>query len=80
MVKRIGDGLMVVFEEAPFAVRAAIAAKLAVAGTTWPVPLHVRMGLHTGSAHLVDGDYHASTVNRAARISPIAHPGADPRV
>ncbi len=75
VVKRIGDGLMAVFAEASNASRAAIEAQSAMIDTAFPVDVKVRIGLHTGSAHLVDGDYHAPTVNRAARIAAAAHPG-----
>ncbi len=74
VVKTIGDGLMAVFAEATDAVTAAIDAQLVIARTKWAVLLRVRMGMHTGPAHLVDGDYHAPAVNRAARVAAIAHP------
>ena len=38
-------------------------------------PLRVRMGLHTGTAELRDGDYFGSSVNRAARLMGVAHGG-----
>jgi len=74
VVKTIGDGLMAVFTEAPNGAAAAIEGQRTIGGTEWAVPLKVRMGLHSGIAHLIDGDYHAPTVNRAARISSTAHP------
>ena len=35
----------------------------------------MRMGVHTGTAELRDGDYYGSSVNRAARIMAVAHGG-----
>ena len=40
-----------------------------------PEPLRVRMGLHTGSADLRDGDYYGRAVNRAVWVSAAAHGG-----
>jgi len=50
------------------AVTAAIDAQLAMGAEPWPEtgPLRVRMGLHTGEAEVVDGDYHGPPLNRAA--------------
>ena len=39
------------------------------------MPIGVRMGLHTGAARPVDGDYHAPAVNRASRVAGAARPG-----
>jgi DNA-binding SARP family transcriptional activator len=75
VVKSIGDGMMAVFADAPSAVDAAIDAQLAISHAAWTVPIGVRVGVHTGVAHLIDGDYHAPTVNRAARVAATAHPG-----
>jgi predicted ATPase/class 3 adenylate cyclase len=75
VVKSIGDGMMAVFADAPNAVAAAIDSQRAISHATWAVPIGVRMGVHTGVAHLIDGDYHAPTVNRAARVAGTAHPG-----
>ena len=38
-------------------------------------PISVRMGLHTGTAELRDGDYYGSVLNRAARLMSVAHGG-----
>src|SRR6185295_16667522 len=38
-------------------------------------PLRVRIGIHTGIAEARDGDYYGTTVNRAARLMALAHPG-----
>jgi predicted ATPase/class 3 adenylate cyclase len=74
VVKSTGDGLMAAFGDASDAVRAAIDAQRAIGGEPWTLPIAARMGLYTGTAQAVDGDYHAPAVNRAARIAGAAHP------
>jgi class 3 adenylate cyclase len=77
VVKETGDGVHAVFPTADSAVRAAIAAQVALGAEDWSVsePLRVRMGLHTGVAELREGDYYGGAVNRAARLMAIAHGG-----
>ena len=43
--------------------------------TTDPLALSARMALHTGEAELREGDYHGTTLNRAARLMAIGHGG-----
>ncbi len=76
-MKTTGDGVHAVFATADAAVAAALAAQHAIAAERWGVspPLSVRMGLHTGSAELRDGDYYGSVLNRAARLMSAAHGG-----
>ncbi len=76
-VKTEGDSFFVVFERAPDGVAAAVEAQRALFGETWPdgVAVRVRMGLHTGSGELTEGDYVGIDVNRAARVSAAAHGG-----
>lgn len=70
-----GDSLFVVFARASSAVEAAAALQFAFHTESWPEPvrLRVRMGLHSGEAHLRDSDYLGPTVNRCARLRSIAH-------
>ena len=73
-----GDSFVAVFASAVSAVEAAGACQLRLGSEAWPpgaVP-HVRMGLHTGEAHVRDGDYadHAPIV-RCARVTAAAHGG-----
>jgi predicted ATPase/class 3 adenylate cyclase len=76
VVKTTGDGFHAVFAVAPDALAAAISAQLALQHQSEPFGLlRVRMGLHTGTAELRDGDYFGSAVNRAARLMSIAHGG-----
>src|SRR6185312_7701777 len=65
-----GDSFFAVFASAVAAVEAAGACQLRLGREAWPegAALRVRMGLHTGEAHVRDGDYvdHAP-INRCAR-------------
>jgi class 3 adenylate cyclase len=66
-----GDSFFVVFESASEAVKAAWEAQDALAEGM----ITVRMGLHTGNPHVVDGEYVGEAVHLAARIAGIAHGG-----
>ena len=73
-----GDSFFAAFASAVSAVEAAGACQLRLNGEAWPAGavLRVRMGLHTGEAHVHDGDYvdHAP-INRSARVKAAAHGG-----
>jgi class 3 adenylate cyclase len=77
VVKTTGDGFHAVFSTAEAAIRAAIDAQVALSTESWDVIglMRVRMGLHTGTADLRDGDYYGSVLNRAARLMSVAHGG-----
>ena len=66
-----GDSFFVVFESASEAATAAWEAQEALAAG----PITVRMGLHTGNPHVVDGEYVGEPVHLAARIAGVAHGG-----
>jgi hypothetical protein len=69
VVKMRGDGLHAVFAAAQDAVAAAVAGQRALQAEEWDAGIGrmpVRMGGHSGSAQLRDGDYFGPTVNRAA--------------
>jgi predicted ATPase/class 3 adenylate cyclase len=72
-----GDGLSAAFARVRDAVDAAGAMRAALDAEPWPEPiaLKVRIGLHTGEAFEVDGDYLGTAVNRAARVVSMAHGG-----
>jgi predicted ATPase/class 3 adenylate cyclase len=73
-----GDSFFVAFREAPAAVAACAAAQRALAAYEWPSPdvtPRVRMGLHTGWAIPVGGEYASVEVHRAARVAAAAHGG-----
>ena len=73
-----GDSVFVAFSDAGAAVRACIEAQRALDTHEWPTPESrpsVRMGLHTGHAEPVDGEYASPEVHRAARVASAAHGG-----
>src|SRR5829696_8711081 len=72
-----GDAFFVVFTSPAAAVRAAVAAQLALAAHDWSPgpPVRVRMGLHTGEGTRGGDDYAGLDVHRAARIADAAHGG-----
>src|SRR6266516_7844316 len=73
-----GDSFFATFASAVSAVEAAGVCQLRLNGEAWPegAVLRVRMGLHTGEAHVQEGDYvdHAP-INRCARVKAAAHGG-----
>ena len=72
-----GDSFLVAFGDPDAAVLAAVDAQLAITDATWPGEraVRIRVGLHTGYARCVDGDYHALSINQAARIVDTANGG-----
>ena len=66
-----GDSFFVAFPTAPGALGAAHAAQAALAD----LPLRVRVGIHTGTPDVIDGDYLGMDVHRAARIAAAGHGG-----
>jgi len=77
VVRTEGDALFAAFQEAGNGVRAAIDGQRALTEHDWPsgVDLAVRIGLHTGEAHLAGDDYGGFDVNRVARIAAVGHGG-----
>jgi predicted ATPase/class 3 adenylate cyclase len=74
-VRTEGDAVFAVFESASAAVSAAAAAQQEIAHGTWPEPLRVRMGLHTGEGIRGGDEYIGLDVHRAARIAAAGHGG-----
>ena len=72
-----GDGFGAAFASAPEAVAAAVDAQQSLELESWPdgIPVHVRMGLHSGTATERDGNYFGGVVNRAARITMVGRGG-----
>jgi predicted ATPase len=66
-----GDAFFVAFPTAPGALRAAAESLDALSAG----PIHVRMGIHTGTPHLTDEGYVGADVHRAARIAAAGHGG-----
>ena len=75
--KHLGDGMCAVFASAPGAVGAAVSAQAALQREAWPRGrrLAVRMGIHSGEAFPLGGDYFGPAVNRAARVMGTANGG-----
>lgn len=76
VVKRLGDGLMAAFWDAPAAVNAAFAAAERIASIE--VEGHrpqLRTGIHLGRPRKVGHDYFGVDVNIAARLAQAAKPG-----
>ena len=74
----MGDGMAVAFRSAVGATRAVLEAQRALMVAAWPPEtgvLKVRMGLHTDSAVLRDGQYVNPPLNRCARLMAAAHGG-----
>src|SRR5256712_2435031 len=66
-----GDAFFVAFPTAPGALGAAAEALEGLAAG----PIRVRIGIHTGTAYLSEGDYVGMDVHRAARIAACGHGG-----
>jgi predicted ATPase/class 3 adenylate cyclase len=72
-----GDAFFVVFASADDAATAAAEAQMALAGYEWPGEheIRVRMGMHTGEPHVIDGRYVGLDVHQAARVMAAGHGG-----
>ncbi|MDT5037852.1 MAG: hypothetical protein QOE03_3037, partial [Micromonosporaceae bacterium] len=73
-----GDSLFAAFADPSAALLACMAGQRALAAHEWPAPgvrPLVRMGLHTGFAEPVGGEYASPEVHRAARVADAAHGG-----
>src|SRR6185295_10874031 len=73
-----GDSVFAVFADANAAVRACIEGQRALDAHNWRDPQSrpkVRMGLHSGYASPVAGEYATPEVHRAARVAAAAHGG-----
>ncbi len=71
------DEFFAVFEDAPAAVRAAIAIQRTMAAKAWPRGrvVRVRIGLHRGRPTLTETGYVGIAVHTAARVCACAHGG-----
>ncbi|HSC21175.1 MAG TPA: adenylate/guanylate cyclase domain-containing protein [Solirubrobacterales bacterium] len=76
VVKRLGDGLMAAFWDAPSAAGAAFAAQERIAAVEVAgFRPQLRTGIHLGRPRKVGGDYLGVDVNIAARLCDAAKPG-----
>ncbi len=71
----VGDAFCVAFSDAASAIGAAIDAQHALRAEDWrEAPIHVRMGLHSGSVELADEEiFRGPSLARAARVMSAAH-------
>ena len=77
IVKELGDGLMVWFDDPTTALRSTcgLLASVGAARDAAEFPLAVRMGMHVGEVIARGTDFIGSTVNIAARVAELAGPG-----
>ena len=76
VVKRLGDGVMAVFDSPEDAVAAALGAREAAAGVAiGDHSARLRAGVHVGKPRMLGGDYLGVDVNVAARVAQAAGPG-----
>jgi adenylate cyclase len=80
IVKTTGDGALVEFASAVDAVRCAMEIQRAMAERNAAIPedrrIEFRMGINVGDIIIDDGDIYGDGVNIAARVEPLAGPGA----
>ena len=70
-----GDELFAAFAASDEAATAAVDAQRRLGGHTWPLPVRVRIGLHTAPATLDADGYIGVDVHRAFRIANAGHGG-----
>jgi class 3 adenylate cyclase len=77
IVDDTGDASFAAFDDPDDAIRASLAAQRAIASTTWPgdVALKIRIGIHTGEAYLVGNRFVGLAVHEAARVCDSASGG-----
>ena len=77
-----GDSTVSVFDSAPAAVEAALAANRTLTAEEWPPGIRIvaRWGIHTGEAERRDADYFGPSVNLAARVRVAGRRRRDPAV
>jgi predicted ATPase/class 3 adenylate cyclase len=68
-----GDSFAVAFSSAQSAVMAAFEIQRSMSEPAEGLDFRVRIGVHSGTATLRDGDYFGGAVNRAARVEGCAH-------
>jgi class 3 adenylate cyclase len=72
VVKSLGDGFMIAFPSAAFALRASLTMRDRIAVGYAGLPVRIRIGLHCGEALKHDDDFYGRTVVIAARVGALA--------
>jgi len=72
VVKSQGDGFLLAFPSAAYALRASLVMRQRIAEGFDGLPVQIRAGLHSGEAIRHDDDFYGKTVVIAARISALA--------
>ena len=72
VVKSQGDGFLLAFPSAAYALRASLVMRHRIAEGFDGLPVQIRVGLHSGEAIRHDDDFYGKTVVIAARISALA--------
>ena len=72
IVKSQGDGFMIAFPSAAFALRASLEMRDRIAVGYGGLPVRIRIGLHCGEALRHDDDFYGRTVVIAARVGALA--------
>lgn len=70
-----GDEFFAVFSTAPEAVESAVAVQRSMAAASWPTPVRVRIGLHSGTPARTETGYVGLDVNAASRVCFAGHGG-----
>ncbi|WP_250027965.1 ATP-binding protein [Paractinoplanes maris] len=73
-----GDSFFIAFSDPVDAIAACVEAQRQLSAHDWPsveVAPKVRMGMHTGPARPVGGEYASAEVHRASRVASAAHGG-----
>jgi adenylate cyclase len=73
VIKNLGDAVMIHGDDATRVVAAALRLRRELADEGWCPPL--RMGVNSGTAVQLDGDWYGATVNVAARVADAAGAG-----
>lgn len=79
VVKSLGDGLLLAFDEPIAAIEASFAAHRLICtfneGIADSLALHLRIGVHASDVYVDEIDVYGSGVNLAARLTTLARPG-----
>ena len=75
--KTVGDGFCAVFASPSNAITAAVSLQLALLdpASRLPLPLNIRIAVHTGKAEERSGDYVGQALNRVARLLAAGYGG-----